>query len=75
MQTQLACARKCICSCRICKLFSNEVQRITLLSVQKAAANRVRVLAELDHTLKELIAADVCPKLLEMLKPEVDAGG
>lgn len=41
---------------------------------QKAAANRVRMLAEMDNTLKELVDCGVCVKLLRMLKPDVDAG-
>lgn len=42
--------------------------------MQKAAANRVRLLAEIDHTLKDLVGAGACPKLLGMLKPDIDAG-
>ncbi|KAL3153256.1 hypothetical protein ABBQ38_011606 [Trebouxia sp. C0009 RCD-2024] len=42
--------------------------------MQKSAAHRVGKLAETDESLQELVAAGVCPKLLGMLKPDVDPG-
>lgn len=45
-----------------------------IVILQKSAATRVQSLAEVDHTLKELIDADVCPKLLGMIKPDGDLG-
>lgn len=47
---------------------------LTACDLQRSAANRVSKLAENDESLQELIAAGVCPRLLAMLKADVEPG-